>query len=569
MSESLSVPPVFGFADLHCHPMAHRAFGGQLFAGLPDGDPADALRRCDALGTNQHGFWGTGVGGEARSLVLAFLEPASAFGHGACGYPSFSAWPRFDTRVHQQMFVDSIRRSYDGGLRLLCSLAVNNELLADEMRSGRPHDDQNAIDAQVLGMRELVARHGWMGIATSAAEARQLIDSGRLAVVLGVEVDSLDGCRRARGAPLTDAAIDDIVTWLRADLGVSMVTPLHLADNELGGCAIYSDLFNVLNHHLRGEFYRVATSTTGVEYRLGESTTREIQWGVRLYEVTRNAHYPRQGYGLVPGGHANQRGLTARGERFVKALMRAGMMVDVDHMSERCTDQVLALAEQFDYPLLSSHTSFRALALEARETGTMEKRAHEGMKTDVQLRRLLGLGGVVAPIARQLDVKSLPSCPVLNDCAGSSKSWAQAYTYAVEALRSVGRGGVAIGTDFNGLNGQPGPRFGPDAAMGLKDDPMRERHRDSQQRAQQRHGRLPYGGTMHGTHAPFQMSRLGDRPFDINVDGLAHFGMLPDFLRELLHVRLPEHDLDPFFTSAEAFLQAWEKCERQKALVSW
>jgi hypothetical protein len=64
-------------------------------------------------------------------------------------------------------------------------------------------------------------------------------------------------------------------------------------------------------------------------------------------------------------------------------------------------------------------------------------------------------------------------------------------------------------------------------------------------------------------------SRAGHREFDFNTDGLAHIGMLPDFIRDLVHVGLTDAQLEPLFSSAEAFLRMWEACEsRAEALAA-
>ena len=44
-----------------------------------------------------------------------------------------------------------------------------------------------------------------------------------------------------------------------------------------------------------------------------------------------------------------------------------------------------------------------------------------------------------------------------------------------------------------------------------------------------------------------------------NYTGLAHVGLLPDFLRDLRKSDLGKNSLDPLFNSAEAFLQTWER----------
>jgi microsomal dipeptidase-like Zn-dependent dipeptidase len=54
-------------------------------------------------------------------------------------------------------------------------------------------------------------------------------------------------------------------------------------------------------------------------------------------------------------------------------------------------------------------------------------------------------------------------------------------------------------------------------------------------------------------------SQTGDRTFDFNYDGLAHYGMLPDLLQDLRAVGMPQEQLGPLFQSAEAFIRMWQK----------
>ncbi len=60
-------------------------------------------------------------------------------------------------------------------------------------------------------------------------------------------------------------------------------------------------------------------------------------------------------------------------------------------------------------------------------------------------------------------------------------------------------------------------------------------------------------------------SVVGNRTFDINEDGLAHIGMLPDFIADLQQLGLTEQDLMPLLYSAEGYIQMWEKAERNRA----
>ena len=52
---------------------------------------------------------------------------------------------------------------------------------------------------------------------------------------------------------------------------------------------------------------------------------------------------------------------------------------------------------------------------------------------------------------------------------------------------------------------------------------------------------------------------MGRRTFDFNVDGLAHYGLLPDLLQDLKNIGLGAEAFDALFSSAEAYLATWER----------
>src|SRR2546426_1164817 len=110
--------PVWGFADLHTHPMAFLAFGGIVFWGRPDGPIETALGSC----TPAHGIGGSGLPltKGVRNLFIAIFEATGyqaglpgwlKVGHAVGGYPHFDGWPKFTTTIHQQMYVDWVKRA--------------------------------------------------------------------------------------------------------------------------------------------------------------------------------------------------------------------------------------------------------------------------------------------------------------------------------------------------------------------------------------------------------------------------------------------------------------------------
>lgn len=655
--------PVWGLADVHAHPVSHLAFGGRLLWGRPDGAIQEALRWC----TDGHGPGGTGLAsglGIIGALTVSFIEGGP--GHLVGGYPEFDGWPRFTSMIHQKMYVEWVRRAWQGGLRLMVALVVNNEALAFAARepvgaaiSGSvPSDDRSAVDLQISEMQALVARHpDFMEIARTPSEARRIIGEGRLAVVLGVEVDSLGKWGREG-----DATDDDVRGYLRElyDRGVRHVFPIHLANNAFGGTAVFSDEFNGLNAFLRGEFLSVQGSDrTTFRLLTFPSWLRSALPGLTVYPD----------YAAIPGGHVNALGLTARGTAAVAEMMRLGMVIDVDHMSAAAVSDTLVLAEAREYPLCAGHAAFSALA----------NTRNEYQRTPEQVDRIRALGGIIAVGLHQSDLAA-HGTTVPNDAPGSSKSWAQAYLWLTERMRGAG---VAIGTDINGLAGQAAPRFGLNACYELEqgDEPgQRDARRAAvyaqgngvrytrevvDYRAYRFEGRwerdvfnqeerdvwesiaifksgtdpdqaeMPgpfrrtiwqngkiknmakgfratsedqlenplFGGqtyneqraaflvaqgrdpdpseederkrlhgvirgiwerwhAMYGDNVPLVRNLAGRRDFDINIDGVAHYGLLPDFLQDLRNVGLSQAQLAPLFRSAEDYLRTWERCER-------
>ena len=71
---------------------------------------------------------------------------------------------------------------------------------------------------------------------------------------------------------------------------------------------------------------------------------------------------------------------------------------------------------------------------------------------------------------------------------------------------------------------------------------------------------------MNGDNRPLARSIAGERrDFDINIDGMAHYGMLPDLLQDLRNIGLTAEDLVPLFRSAYDYVQMWGTCEGRAA----
>ncbi|MFZ5439291.1 MAG: hypothetical protein ACOZQL_04740 [Myxococcota bacterium] len=164
---------------------------------------------------------------------------------------------------HQSYQHQFIRRAIQGGLRLVVMDSINGRVMQGVLDKRTDYDDWQAIRDGVISMRRLVACSndphflpgplcGVADLARNPGEARRIIASGRLAIILGTEVDELGKPRPAHVMALFGRAgqqdslekqVDDL--WA---LGIRKVTPIHGIDNPLGGAAFFNDIYNLSNH---------------------------------------------------------------------------------------------------------------------------------------------------------------------------------------------------------------------------------------------------------------------------------------------------------------------------------
>lgn len=586
----------WGYADLHAHQFAHLGFGGLVIWGQPfepGDDIAKALPWSDFMpaapgevvngagqpvglipnigignvpatcppgtGRVDNPCWGVWVHGPGGIFDLLNTFLSGSVGHLVGGYPQFDGYPRWNTYTGQQMYYRWLERAYQGGLRLMVMLGVNNEALckAVNRRAAYGCDDMPALARQVQATKDLEAfidaQHGgpgqgWFRIAYSAQQARSILASGKLVVVLGVEMPSLFGCKTLAGC--TPQQVQNEIANLHG-AGVRHVFPIHNADNAFGGTALYEQIMAFNNKIINNEWWSVGGCASGsnIDFHLGLLDT--INDAGNLAAIVNPFLFSvAQQTGALPprppaGPNCNTRGLSSLGEVFVNGLIDRQMVIDVDHMSSIALNRTMQIAEARKYPgLAMSHTGF----VEMSKAGVNKK--HEGNKTPQQVERLRQLGGMLGVILHQGSRGQVEeyrradgSAPVPFDCGSSSKAWAQSYLYAIDKMQGAA---VAIGSDFNGLAGLLAPRHGGEACGGDKPG-----------------GYAPGAGVsypfqLHGQAATMDRQVVGSKTFDFNTDGLANVGLLPDFVEDLKAVGLSNTDLNPLFRSAEAYVRMWE-----------
>jgi microsomal dipeptidase-like Zn-dependent dipeptidase len=391
-----------GWADLHAHPASHLAFGydGAGHQGLFWGTPGVAfsssaatvsadLAACDA---NTHSNFDVNpVGTGTRQQELSAITQTTFHNHLTNGAPTCRGWPHALDVNHQQMHIAAIHRAWQGGLRVMMADVTDNETLdmvwlrgtsltQGQFPAPQPGFAAASARTQLDWLHAMAAANGdWMTIVKTPEEARAAIAANRLAMVLGVEMDTLSPTE---------------ILALARDNDVRHVIPIHLADNpNIGASAAYGDIFNSSGDWLTGSFqtaeadplllFHFAVTQQLVRGPLNAIAPAPLRWQQAC----------DLGYAPCPGrtggiplevGLRNKKGLVENNG--IQSLMAAGLLVDVAHMSFHSTEDTLALAERFHYPVLDSHTGLRADGAPGwSERDLLESHA----------RRIAALGGVV------------------------------------------------------------------------------------------------------------------------------------------------------------------------------
>ena len=527
---------IWGIADAHAHLFSQKGFGERIFHGdnFSLAGPAAALAHCDI-----HHTVGDLIGREALGD-----DSHLASGH----HSNFMLWSERGEKYHQLAYWQWLKRAYQGGLRLVVNLAVTNQVICEFASPKVKCDDMTAVDRQFEEAERLerfIAEHddGWLKIVKTPQEAREAISAGKLAVVQGIEVDNLFGCQNGSGK---QCGLDYIRTQLDAyqKKGVTHIFPMHVFDNQFGGAALFNPMFNIGNRYTTGEWFDIENCTDkGFSYI--EPSEADFLQRSALGLAFDNPLYN------IPGGHCNSLGAEPLGVSLVKEMMKRGMIIDVDHMSHKMLEETLSIAEEHHYPLISGHTGFSELSLGGANA--------EGQKTPDQIRRIKALSGLISPILQQGAIDKTGQYHrdpddgpmVVNNCSESSRSFAQAYLYAVDKMRPENPNDlhvVPLGSDVNGLVKLPEARFGAFACDG-----MAENTDDS---------RISYPFQVHGGEGYFHRQQSSGKRYDYNTDGMAHIGLLPDFIEDLKAIGISDEDLKPLFNSAEGYIRMWERAEK-------
>jgi len=501
--------PVRGFIEPHAHISSNEFMGGKFIHGEPYSRWGVETALRDSKVTH-------GENGSLDLIGNIYSTGSPVNSYNTKGWPDFPYWPHHDSLSHTGYYYKWIERAHLSGMRIMVTDLVENQVLCTAQTTINPIswiganscDTMASIRLQAQRIYELEAYvdaqqggpgKGFFQVVTSSEQARQVIANGQLAVVLGVEASETFNCGEKDSCDVNtvESALNELY-----DLGVRSIFPTHKSDNKLGGSYVEHGFINVGQWLATGHFFN----------------TKEC-------DAETKGNYFTSGFPLIGGNtivdlllglinlnpiydesiqHCNEKGLTELGVYLVNRMIDKNMLIELDHTGADTTTSIMDIVEARDYSgVITSH-------------GWMHEAKDGGLHYNTK--RLIQSGGFATPMNSTTDAIAAKISTVLD-----------------EIETSPYLAGVGIATDMSGLADQPGPRGDSDV------DPLT----------------YPYTSEF---GLVFDKQVSGNRVFDLNQDGIAHYGMVADHLQDIRE-QSSSRIYEAVMNSAEAYLQMWERSE--------
>jgi microsomal dipeptidase-like Zn-dependent dipeptidase len=310
---------------------------------------------------------------------------------------------------------------------------------------------------------------------------------------------------------------------------------VHLVDNFIGGAAAYNNLFNSMNGVYHGRLFRLRegnTPTDGVTYRFDRTKLGELKEALSIptgIEPTSNTNTVFDTEYASLRGHMNSKTLTPQGAEAVRYLAQVGDVIDLAHAGQDTIEGILTECASVvprgerPFPSVWTHGGIRTLGAEGSTERSMQPS---------QMVRMLNSGGTFG----------------IGTSGGT-----QAVLETIRQIRRVSPdGGISLGTDMNGGDLNADPRGGSNKVRYMN-GPERI---PTGIRFVQNSAEFRAGHPLQRTLMPMGSGR---RYWNINQDGLAHYGLIPDYLQDLYNIGATDQEMMTIFRGAEGFVRSWER----------
>ena len=494
---------VSGLIDAHMHMMAFEFLGGRAHCGRPWHPYGVTYAMVDCPDHEPRGA------GAVVENTISYGNPVGF--HDTTGWPTFKDWPNHESLTHEQSYYKWLERSWRAGQRVFVNLLVDNAVLCEaypykknscnemdgvRLQDRRIHELQDYIDAQNGGPGK-----GWFRIVHTPFQARRVINQGKLAVVEGIEVSKLFDCgvfneQAECTADQIDRRLDEVYA-----MGVRDMELVNKFDNALAGVA--------------GD-----NGTTGVAVNNGNKIETNKYW--QMQHCDGHNHVADRSQPTAPGVDRDQLAgniLDAFGGGAGTAPVYAapphcntrGLTPLGAHLVRRMIEKRMVIDP--DHLSVRARQQLLDIVEKANYSGIVSSHS---WSTPDSIPRIYRAGGFVTPYA------------------GASKDFVS--TWREEQVLRDPRyyGGVGWGADMNGFGAQGGPRNGPDPVT----YPFKN-----------------FDGTV-----TVGKQHSGQRVYDINVDGVAHYGLYPDWVEDL-RKQAGDEIVRDLARGSEAYLQMWERAQ--------
>jgi len=253
-----------------------------------------------------------------------------------------------------------------------------------------PWDLKPSIRRQIKATNEFVAHHNNWVLAKNPVDAIRAFKEGKKILLL-----SLEG---ASGIIETDADIQEFII----EDGIRIVTPLHFANDFIGGASLIHDAGILAN---------------------------PWAWIKSFFNPIR-----------IEGVRVNKGGLTKEGARLIQKLVENHVWIDLTHASDLSQTKIISILNRAHMPLLYTHTVLRDFFHSERGIAKW------------QIDLLRANGGMIGllPSASYLKGTPIDFDDLCQDCVPACRKGLYAYVIQYnELVRMLSPQQVAIGTDFN------------------------------------------------------------------------------------------------------------------------
>ncbi|MFD4370872.1 discoidin domain-containing protein [Streptomyces sp. NPDC058486] len=425
--------------------------------------------------------------------------------HDPDGWPTFADWPAHNSLTHQQNYYAWLERAWRGGQRVLVNDLVSNGLLCSIMPRDRGCDEMEAIRLEARKTYEMqdYVDSLFGGPGKGWFRIVTSADQARSVIQQG-KLAVVLGVETSE--PFGCKQILDVAQCDKADVDRGLDELYQLGVRSMFLC-------HKFDNALCG--VRFDSGTTGVAVNIGQFLSTGTFWATEKCTGAQKdnpigLNAPAAMAAKLPAGvsvpgyasdaRCNTRGLTRLGEYALRGMIDRGMMLELDHMSVKAAGRALDMLEAEEYPGVLS--------------------THSWMDLD-WTERLYKLGGFTAPYMHNAG-------GFIGEANGKA------------ALREKYGVGLGYGTDMNGVGGWPGP-VGADAPNAVT---------------------YPYRSFDGGTVLDRQVT--GERTWDLNTDGAAHAGLVPDWIEQIRLTPGGPEVIGDLALGAESYLRTWRATERHE-----